>query len=85
MPGPEIGLIAEGAHQRIPEPPVIDGSFECEVERCFCRPGDIFRPLNLAVHPVNAIGHAGEHEAPFRSCRRPPEDDPFLVSPQKTV
>ena len=59
--GPEVGLIAEGTDQSIPQPPRLDRPVELQAERRLDRPGDILGPLDLAVHPEDAVGDAGEH------------------------
>ena len=58
---PEVGLVAEREHQRVPEPSVADRPLEREIERGLGGPRDVLGPLDLAVHPVDAFGDAGEH------------------------
>ena len=71
VPEPEVGLVAEGAHQGVPEPRLADRSLEREIERRLDRPGHVFGPLDLAVHPVDAVGYPREHGLVTFPCGRP--------------
>ena len=58
VPLPEVGLVAKRADQAVPETARMHRALNGHVERCFCGPRNVFRTLNLAIHPINRFGNA---------------------------
>src|SRR6266850_7046226 len=54
-------FVTRGIYERLPLLTFTRRRVQHELKVHFDEPGDVFRPLDIAAHPVNRIGDAAEH------------------------
>src|SRR6267378_5334013 len=54
-------FVTRGIDERLPLLTFARRRVQHELKVHFDEPGDVFRPLDIAAHPVNRVGNAAEH------------------------